>query len=333
MKVQLLIAMSDKDYVDHITRELAERWADIFELSICTSEETVQNITRTKRYDIALLDAALAQQASLSRIRMPMLLWDGMTVINDPFDGVNRIRKYQRISSIVSCVLEKYAEISDSRQFLDDAKAKTTVVWSPAGGCGKTTVALAYSAQQVSQGKKVLYLDLQPFSTADIYFTQAGKSISTVFGKLEGDLGMLVKSVRQEDHASGIYYFSPPENYDDVRILTSEDLELLLKGCMHGVDELIVDLGSTYDEKTLFLLEFADQVMVVVDSAAGCKAKWNQFCSQHNLFETIREKLMLVANRGAKFGNDLAARVVSLPVIKSENPVVVYKTLSAKYFM
>ena len=41
MKIQLLIASTDNDYVEHISMVLAEKYADTFELSICSNKNSL----------------------------------------------------------------------------------------------------------------------------------------------------------------------------------------------------------------------------------------------------------------------------------------------------
>ena len=97
-----------------------------------------------------------------------------------------------------------------------------------------------------------------------------------------------------------------------------------------GADEVVVDLGDSYDQRINMLMDLADCVLVVVDPTRNSQAKWKQFQTQHNMYEKIKNKMLLVANRGAR--GLQTAQVVSLPVVQSENPAVVYKTLSTGYF-
>ena len=122
-------------------------------------------------------------------------------------------------------MLEGFAELSGSGSGFDLEKARITAVWSPAGGVGKTTAALAYCTRKVSEGKQVLYLDLEYFSSVSVYFSGDGKSISTVFDKLANNAQYApLRGIRQQDSGSGIMYFCEPNNYDDINVLTDEDI-------------------------------------------------------------------------------------------------------------
>ena len=80
------------------------------------------------------------------------------------------------------------------------------------------------------------------------------------------------------------------------------------------------------------LLALANTVLLVVDGSKLCRTKWEQFQTQHELYGKLREKAVLVANRGSRYDSSLAPSLARLPLVKSEDPVVVYKTLSAGYF-
>lgn len=327
MKTRLLIVSSDKDYVDHLSRVLTEKHESVFEVTICTAAERLAELQGGKKFDIALIESSV--KAVIPDVRLCFQLWSEESGVRG-LEGVQRIPKYQRVSQIVSQILARYAEVSTAGP--GEVQAKISAVWSPAGGSGKTTVSLAYAAQQVAGRRKTSYLNLEPFSSQPVYFAGEGKSISSVFTKLDGNVNLLLQSIRQEDSGSGIGYFRRPDNYDDIAVLTAEDVLCLIDACGAAADEVVVDLGSVWDEKVSAILERADTVFVVADGSRSGQAKWKQFCEQHNMLERLGEKLILVANRGAQGGGAENIPVIRLPLVRSEDPIVVYKTLSAGYF-
>jgi len=328
MKIQLIIAINDKDYVEHLSRELSERYADVFEITVCTSPERIGELTSRKRFDAAIFDAELAASAVMSSVKLPLMVWDGVSSVSAEGE---LIKKYQRISKISADILARYSKVAEGSWGIASGRANVTAVWSPSGGSGKTTAALAFCARKAAQGLRPVYLDLQPFSSADVYFPAGGKSISALFEQLDS-AELLGQGIRQEDHSTGIFYFSKPDNYDDINILEKEDIEQLITGCAGSADELVVDLGSGYDARVRQILELADSVMVVLDSTPGCRAKWQQFKTQHDTYEFVKDKLTIVFNRGAAADGSAAVKTVSLPIVQSADPNIVYKTLSSGYF-
>jgi len=249
----------------------------------------------------------------------------GSDGISEQLPGVN---KYQRISSIVADVLEQYAKISGKRCDPDSKSANITAVWSPAGGVGKTTVALACAASGVTEGKDVFYLNLESFSSVPAFFSERGKSISAVFDMLddcEGNVKMLLQGISCRE--SGVTYLCEPDNFDDICILSEENIIELVTSCARITDELIIDLSCICDKNTRQVFELADKVLLVTEPSLPAQAKLSQFISQNNVFEGIREKTTLVANKGAIVNELNIEPMISLPYIQTTDASEVYKTL------
>lgn len=332
MKVRILMALRDNDYLERLSRVMSEKYASLLEITACSSTDSMQKLLQHDHVDVALVDPELAGALDMSAVKMPILLWDGVTDIPALEENPRIIRKYQRISAITAAVLEHYATLPSNDPVLEDG-AEIVAVWSPAGGCGKTTAALAYAAQAASRGEKAIYLDLEPFSSVDAYFTANGKSISSVFERLDANPELLLQSVQQEDSSSGICFFNKPDNYDDMNELTGDDIRTLVNACARICDTLVVDYSGDCNERARVLFAAAQKVLIVVDNGAAAQKKWAQFCRQHSVFESIREKTVLVKNRGAaKIPDNGASGTVLLPVVQSADPSVVYKTLSSGYF-
>jgi ribosomal protein S8 len=181
MKIKLLIASGDTDYAEHLSDNISERHADAVVVSVCRTSERLREILPAEKYDAALLEASLIEDADLQSIKLPLLLVAEDEDAETGTGELKRVLKYQRISTLVATVLENYSEISTNKRRINSKKASITAVWSPAGGVGKTAVALAQAAKKQAEGKQALYLDLEPFSSVPAYFGRDGKSISTVF--------------------------------------------------------------------------------------------------------------------------------------------------------
>lgn len=330
MRIQLLIASEDKDYCQHLSRVLAERYADTFEVSICSTHDKLAATLTGHRYDVALLSVQMAQDAKLDKVTLPLLLWDDAAAEWNGQELAN-VRKYQRISHLTGDVLGRYAKVAGRKNLPDSDRVRICAVWSPAGGTGKTTTALAYAAQQVAAGRKTVYLDLEYFSSTSVYFPADGKSISEAFENLDGNLELMLQSIRCQDAGSGIYYFCAPNNYDDMNILTPENIEELVLAAGRGVDEVVLDLSSVCDERCHHIMNLADRILLVTDSTPRSLTKLQQFQSQSNLFEQLRDKITLVCNMGAQ-ATAPVARTVTLPSLRADNPTSVYKSLSAHKF-
>jgi Mrp family chromosome partitioning ATPase len=331
MKIKLLIATADSDYAEHLSNNLSEKYADTFEVSVCSSAERLRDLLSVSKFDAALLELGFASVVNLNSVHLPLMLMDDSGVSVD--SNFKKLRKYQRISSIAGNVLESYAETGKGVSSFGADRARITAVWSASGGAGKTTVALAFAAHKVLGGKQSVYLNLENFSSTSAYFQEApGKSISKVFEKLESNVQMFLMGIRQQDSSSGISYFCGPENYDDMNILTAEDIETLINACATGIDELVIDLSSQCNERVQKVFQLADTVLIVCDPSSTSQAKLRQFIGQHNVFGQIQGKTILINNKGAKIPGASISKTVHLPLFQTADPVSVFKSLSSGNF-
>lgn len=181
-------------------------------------------------------------------------------------------------------------------------------------------------------GQQTAYLSLENFSSLGVFLHDDGKSISSVLERIDQNAAIQMRSIRQKDPTTGMYYFGAPENYDDINILREEDVIGLLNAAASGVDELVVDLPSFCDERVRSAFECANQVLLVTDASAVAQQKLRIFMTQNNDYDEIRHKAVFVCNKGARGVPEEYAKCIALPLVQSSDPVQVWKTLSSCRF-
>jgi len=329
MRVKLLIATVDILYAKLISDNISEFHADKIDISICSTLEGLQESLSKRKYDVVLLDAVLIEHADTGLPCLRLLLWSEADPAGILPEGLGAINKYQRISSIVSSVLERFAKESGNRNGPDSKRAKITAVWSPAGGVGKTSVAIAYALSNAIDENEVFYLNLEDFTSVPGYFDDSGKSISNVFEMLEnnnGNVKMLIQGVSSRDN--GLTYLCSPDNYEDMFILSGENVNELILNCSELSDELVIDLSCSFDTRTRKVFELADNVLIVTAQTSVAKTKLAQFISQNNVFESIKDKVTLVANKGAVINEPAIDSMISLPYVQANDTVELCRKLS-----
>ena len=330
----MLIATEDKNYSESISDYISERYGNTVDVSVCSAPEYLEKMLAGKRYDVALVEHVFFERINPEDVQLVVLLVDD-DVLTDVSKATPSVTKYQRISSIVSDILERYSKFSGRKHDAGVKIGNVTAIWSPAGGVGKTTVSLAHASSMADDGGKVFYLNLEAFSSMSTYFEETGKSISNVFemlGNDEGDIKMLIQGIcKQED---GITYLNSPNNYADMQVLSVENVIELISACAALTDELIVDLPCQCDSRTQQVLEFADNVLIVTDSIKTSEVKLLQFMKQNTIFESICDKVALVENKGAVVSDAIISQFdeiparLQLPFVPHDDERVVYKELS-----
>lgn len=331
MKIKLIIASGDEHYINHLSDVLAEDYSEFFDVRICSSVDSMQNLVAKNKYDILLLEASFVDYLDGDLTKNAVLLYDNFEGEEVDMDIV-KIHKYQRISSMVGKILEYGADLNlnlNTKAF-DNNAARCSVFWSPCGGTGKTTVALAYATRKALEGKDVLYVNLERFASTEIYFKEPAKSVSNIFQRLDSNLDLVVKSAKQKDSGTGISYFGVPENYDDIDAIEVDDIKTFLKACVDNSDEVVIDISSLCNKKTKAVFDMVDRIFIVCDNSESSRIKLNQFVGQHYIWAEISHKVSVVGNKGCK--NNLGVDQISLPMVKSSNEINVFKTLSAENF-
>jgi len=337
MKIKMLIATKDNHYSKSFSDHISEFYSDKIDICEYSEQEGVSESASKKKYDAALVDSRFAGKFDLSIVTMPILLWSDIEpaeLPNSAAQGIIRIRKYQRISSIIAGVFEHLAKVSKTDSGLGSKSAEITAVWSPAGGVGKTTAALACATSKAAEGKDVFYLNLEDFSSVPGYFHEQGKSISSVFEMLDtqsGNIKMFIQGI--SCLSSGIKYLCCPNNYEDMYILSPENISDLIIACAGLTDELILDLPCIYDARTKKAFETAGKILIVTTPDSSANVKLAQFKSQNNAFEDIKEKVTIIINKNTTAADNVLtgaeiSNVISLPLIDTGSPRDVYKALS-----
>ena len=327
MRIKLLLASLEADYAGHLSDVLSQKYAGTFEVCVCTAKD---RILTNNKFDIALIEPNFWSPENFGPDTLVLLLVEDGEVASLP--EIKKICKYQRISAIVEDILGEYSAKGKMPERTGSQTAHIVAVWSPAGGAGKTTVALAYGANRAAADKRVMYLNLENFASTPAYFQGGGTSISKAFEKLETGSRIFMSAMRQTDARSQISYFCAPENYDDMNILSVADFETLILACAADADELVVDLSSQCDSRTAKVFELADKVLLVCEPSGAAQAKLRQFASQHDVFGKIRHKLALVDNKGANTANLGIENTIGLPYVPSRDPVAVFMALSKQSF-
>ncbi|MDR2598657.1 MAG: hypothetical protein LBC73_00075 [Oscillospiraceae bacterium] len=327
MRTKILIAVNDKTYTNHLTEYLTENYSDIIEADVINEPSCLTEQIETFRYDVVLIDESFIDEITQDCAKLIILLWSEQSNI-DNHKGYKQIHKHQKISKIISEIFEQYSKVSIGIPNINRKIANITAVWSPAGGVGKTTVAYLYASKKAKDNKKVMYLNLESFSTVPVFFKDKGKSISDVFEMLNsetGDIKMLIQSLCSTKN--GITYLNPPNNYDDLCVLSAENIYELVLVCSEITEELIVDLSCECDTRTRQIFALASEILLVTEASETAKTKLSQFITQNNVFENIKDRTTIVTNKGAIIDESYTEKQINLPLVQSTDAITVCKTL------
>lgn len=326
MKIRMMLATADKEYANRFAAGLKDTLEEL-SLSLCTNLDNLSEALEKEHFDICLGDQEALSRIEGDPVKLKLLLWDTFAE-NQPWDlSLHRVRKYQRISTIAAQVIRHYADVAE-QNMLSSNQAAITVVWSPAGGSGKTMTAAAYALRASQKGRTATYLDLEHFSSTPALFPQPAVSISEAFEQMANNMALHLLSLRATDPTTGIGYFGAPDNYDDMNVFTQEQCMEIVKAAAEHSDELIIDLPSVCDDRTRGLFELASRIILVTDATRTAEVKLQQFMSQSSAFIKFRSKITLVANKGAAVPTAEELPVIQVPYIDAHSLTAVYTKIS-----
>ncbi|WP_143044359.1 AAA family ATPase [Paenibacillus sp. CF384] len=134
-----------------------------------------------------------------------------------------------------------------------EAGASIISVYSPAGGIGKTTLALQLARQAAACGARVFYLNLEQWNAAPLWDSRDGREdLSNLLYTLQAAPDKAVAQIialRKRHPWLGIDFIVPCENAEERLSLTAEHAKSLL-GAIKGTgeyDKIVVDLDSRLD--------------------------------------------------------------------------------------
>ena len=154
MKIRLILATNDREYARRFTAGMSDTLNTV-SISICTNLLHLNDMLQESNYDVCLADPEVVRELRAENVKLAVMLWDQQTsqILFTP--DCPKVNKFQRISSIISQLIQLYAEVAD-QYATSGERANITVVWSPAGGCepsvvrGEHVFATAITADPIS---------------------------------------------------------------------------------------------------------------------------------------------------------------------------------------
>ena len=242
MKIKLAILEKDVSYLNRFINVFSTKYAEKMEIYSFTDKEVALNALNESRIDVFIAsDVFEIDAAELPKKCSFAYFVDAPDV--ESVDEQRAICKFQKIDLIYKQILSLYAEnasnISDLK--LGDETTKVIAFASPSGGVGCSTMAAACALHFASQGKKVLYLNVERFGSSDRFFQAEGQfDMSDVIFAIKSkksNLSMKLESCVKVD-PRGVHFYSETKNAMDM-------LELKNEECVQLISEL--KISGTYE--------------------------------------------------------------------------------------
>ena len=242
---------------------------------------------------------------------------------NDMAEGVSA---YQSMDEIARMVLKQgegqgYAQTEEMLEKLEEAAGQYSNgqsfpgligVFSPVGGCGKTTFSIAYceAAAQKYPGKKILYwnaegaADWQMFFWNPCPYTMSDLIYCLLMGEENMQEYLREIAVGQDD---GTFFIKPCTSFQDLNVLEGEELNRLLKVLTTYFDLVICDMNTAFENINRQILRLSQTRYYLVSDIPGGRLKLQDFAEnlqRQNLTAEYMEKgstVVCIGDRGEEW--------------------------------
>lgn len=271
MKIKLAILEDDKSYLNRIVTAFHTKYSDKLEIYSFTDAEVA-----LETLDSAKIDVLIASDSfDIDVTRLPKRCGFAYLVDSQEIDSLKEqmaICKFQKADLIYKQILSLYSEnvssISGLKRNSDNCTQIAFV--SAAGGTGSSTMAAACAVNYAKKGRRVLYLNMEDFGSADLFFKGEGQfdmsDIVYALKSKKSNLSLKLESCLKQD-ASGVYFFSSTKIALDMLELDMEDVLHLLNELeiMDSFEYIILDMDFGLDKKYMKVFERTQAIVLVCD--------------------------------------------------------------------
>lgn len=337
MKIKLAILESDAVYLDRIAATFGARYSEQLELYCFTDEKLAMDTVKGSKVDVMLANESF-------EIQIPQLP-DGCAfaylVDSGDISSVRDQRvicRFQRAEMMYKQILSLYAETTEGivEAGIEGGAARVVLYASPCGGVGTSCVAAASAKRYAALKQRVLYLNLEKFGSAELYFTGEGVSdMSDVIYALKSkrsNLAMKLESCVKRS-SDGVAYYGPAKLALDVLEMTSEDIRALLKQLRRAglYDYIVIDTDFGLEKEKIDVYHLCDALVWVSDGSESANLKVARAFQALEVMEqkgerNLTARVKLIYNRfSSKTGVEAA-----VPGIKVLGGAPVYAYASTK---
>jgi len=313
MPTQIMVVNDDLDVRNALQTFLTQNG---FEVIICTSAEEALEQTKRVLPHLVIVDVVLPAMNGLALCRtlrqdpathsIPIIILSGGEMADKIAGFEAGVDDYmvkpfepQELVYRVKNLLTRNVQVAAQPAQKQTARGKVIAVFSPKGGVGKTIIAinLAVALSKLSK-KQVLILD------ADFCFGLVGVNLNLSsthnilalaenFPSLDEDLVQQVLI----HHESGIRVLLSPLHPENAEIITAAHIGSIMDILSQMNSYIVVDCHSSYDERTLVLLDKSDIILLIVTPEIGPLMSASRFLDLVNRLDMHPERIQLVLNR------------------------------------
>lgn len=298
MNISIAIVDKNREYLDRLV-EVLQEYKELT-VSLFTSAERLEQVLQTKKIDIVLYDPDICdEEVKFNGCGLGICLYSDEAQNTALYSDAPKVLKYQRVSMLYKEIVKLYAEKANlSFDFGDLKTTRMLAVYSPIGGSGKTTIALAMASKMASYGKNVLYLNFEQLSSSVCVNPVKEDGLISLVEAVNENVNFELKMKGlMKKGINGVLYVEGFERIVDYNTVTQEEARNVLDNIRKSdvCDIVIVDMNSYIDNIARVVFELASDIIVVEKPGELAEQKMNMFAQQALTLEHVN-KICMVTN-------------------------------------
>ena len=321
MKIKVAILDENVSYLNRLAAAFASRFAEKLEVYSFSNQESALTSLQNNRIDVFLS----SDRFDIDYNRLPKRCGFSYLVDSagiESFKEKPTICRFQKVEMIYKEILGIFSDISpDTIKFETGDGGAIVSFMSTCGGAGSSTVAAAFAKRQAMFGKKVLYLNLEQFGSAESFFDGEGQfGLSDVIFAVKSkksSLALKMESYIKTD-PSGVYFYSAAKNPLDIIEIGSEDIDSLVAAmrAIGSFDIIVVDADFSISADAIELIKQSTATVFVSTGTDIANTKFLRAISALETYEqqndvSVLGKILLLYNR---FSSEVCKMLSDSPI-------------------
>jgi MinD-like ATPase involved in chromosome partitioning or flagellar assembly len=301
-KIEVAIFDANKGYLERLSKYLMSSDNYHFSSHSFSNEMYLTDFLNNHEVDILLISQEdITQEYNLNKGIIINLVGDQ---ISNTLGESLFIYKFQS-AAIIERQMINYYSINTTNELIKFNKEKGCQligIYSPAGGCGKTTLGVALGMSLATKDYKTLFLSLEEFPSYKILLNQNVQgSLSDLLyhiRKKTDNLMMKLEGIKGIHGGSKLEYLPSPTYEEDITETLNEDWVTLVESLKanSNYQYIIIDFTSDYSKRNQLLYAMCEHHILLTNETSLNISKVEAFINQKILKEENDENLLLIAN-------------------------------------
>ena len=311
IKKVMILAGRDEMYLNNLKFYLMENAPQLDLITFTNVDKLNQYLAGDPLVDILVIDETMAGDRinAGTSVEAKILLSGSMV----PLDGFEMVKKYQKVGNLLNDILLKYAEKTGTADVIHGEKrTKIVSFYSPAGGTGKTTLALALASASAKSGMRTFYLNLEGIDSVRNILAPTHGTMSDVLLALKAKgmrADIKVAACAGQDVNGGFYYLPGVESISEYEETNGDELKSLVETLrdLGEYDLIVLDIDSGFSSKIHNVLDCSNIIFVPVVSNTAAVAKVRRLLREselHHMYNKFFVKMHMIINQTNMGGNN-----------------------------